>query len=366
MIIKFKQFAGTPAYRYVVGKIFKILNHFTWLVDCAFLFALSKQIGKQQGLAYNVLSIVCYVGIALIVWRVGKAHFLAIRSKMMARDYMRANRVIPVCGKQRVGKSSLACYMASCGGRYRRIYSNIPLKIKGRYTYKLTAEELAIKTAVPESSIMLVDEANLFYNNVKSDSTDPAIFGQSVLCQLVGHFFDGNIFYVAVDTGRLPKLIRDNYSAHLQVLESISYNYSIIGNLLLNVLHSVLMPGEQFFSGLRLWHAQHYEHIIDEAYTALLGQDEKQNMFSPVKTFCRFQDFGLSEYDDRYMQYYYQDIPEDTTGQWNSLSLSSVDLQSMYDGEVIKYLNQLQRMKSEKEEKQKSRIVIKQKEEPKE
>lgn len=82
-------------------------------------------------------------------------------------------------------------------------------------------------------------------------------------------------------------------------------------------------------------------------------------MFSPVKTFCRFQDFGLSEYDDRYMQYYYQDIPEDTTGKWNSLSLSAVDLQSMYDGEVIKYLNQLQRLKNEKEER--PRIKIKDK-----
>lgn len=364
MITKIREWLVKPRVRSVLGRVFKVLNHFTWLVDCAVLAMLAAKLSGQKGLSYSVLSIVCYVGIGLCLWRAGKAHFLVIKSKSMAVDYMRANRVIPVCGKQRVGKSSLACYMASCGGKYRPVFSNIPLKIKGKFTRKLTAEALAIKTALPEESICLLDEANLFYNNVKSDSSDPAIFGQSVLCQLVGHFFDGNIFYVAVDTGRLPKLIRDNYSAHLQVLESISYRYSIIGDTFLKFIAGLLMPDDTIYTGLRVWHAQHYEHIIDETYTALLGQDEKQNMFSPVKTFCRFQDFGLSEYDDRYMRFYYQDIPEEQEKRWDSLSLSNVDLRSMYDGEVVKYLNDLQRTKEQKEE-HKPKIQIKSSEEDK-
>lgn len=338
----------------VKSRILTWLNRFTPIVDITILWWIFTEFNQREEGAYKVIAIGCIFLIALCVWRWGCALWMVHKSKVEAQEYMLSNRVIPICGKQRVGKSSLASYFSNVMSK--SVYSNIPLRVKGKMTKKLNSKILTCRNQIEDGSLLIVDEASLFYNNVKSDDVDGNIFGQAVLCQCVGHFFDGNILYVSVDVNRLPKPIRDNYSSKLQVVESQSYHYSILGDLLLRILAKILLKDElRIFTGLRVWKAQHYEFICEEQYISLLG--DKNNEFSPLLTFSTFQNFGLSTYDDRYMRAYYQDKPVNKDEYWESLIINKQDFELLYDGAVIAYLNNI----NKENEQKKSRVIIKDK-----
>ena len=319
-----------------VPRIFSIINKITPIVDIITLFTIAQNYPTEQG---NIVILLCYAGIGYVVYRWAKAFYMVFKSKTDAYFYLLDNRVIPICGKQRVGKSSLACYFANVN--IGKVYSNIPLRLKGKFTNHLTTEILTCREQVDDYSLFLVDEASLFYNNVKSDDTNGVIYGQAVVCQCVGHFFDGNILYVSVDTSRIPKPIRDNYSATLQVIGSECYKYSFIGDFLLNILAKSFYRNKRIFTGLRIWKAQHYETIKGEQYVSLLGQDQKTNIFSPVYRFASFQSFGLDEYDDRYMKAYYKTKRKHVDTQWDSLQISQEDFKNLYDSVLFNYLNRI-------------------------
>lgn len=333
------------------SRILSIFNKITPLVDIGIFYYLFSYLNAQEHILFKIFSYVCIAGIIFVLYRWGRAMYLVVKSKKEVSEYLLANRVIPICGKQRVGKSSLASYFAQVVRE--NVYSNIPLRVNGKYTYKLNSDILTCRKQIPDLSLLIVDEANLFYNNIHSDKEDSNIFGQAVLCQCVGHFFDGNVLYVSVDVERLPKQIRDVYSAKLQVTASESYRYSLLGDLLLRVSAKIFLRDERIFTGLRVWKAQHYEFIHQEQYISLLGN--KDNEFSPMLTFCAFQNFGLSTYDDRYMKAYYKDKPHNQNDRWNSLILNKEDFEQLYDGAVIAYLNNL---KKEEEQKQKKIRII--------
>lgn len=319
------------------SRVLTFLNKITPLVDLLVLYELFKYFNSHENEDYHFVAYLMLALIGYVLFRWGKAFWLVSKSKREAYDYLLSNRVIPICGKQRVGKSSLASYFATVN--IGKVYSNIPLRIRGRFTNKLNSDMLTCRKRVEDGSMFIVDEASLFYNNVKSDDVDSNIFGQAVLCQCVGHFFDGNILYVSVDTDRLPKPIRDCYSAQIQVVESVSYKYSFLGDILLHWLAKMLLRELRIFTGLRCWKAQHYEHIRQEQYISLLG--DKSNEFAPLMTFASFQNFGLSTYDDRYMKAYYLDKPVATDDMWTSLILNKTDFEQLYDGAVIAYLNKI-------------------------
>ena len=248
--------------RVVFGRLLTILNMLSPILDLWLGYRFLTLFPKGHKLYYFGFFLgLFWLGFTL--FRSFRGFWLVINSRTKAQEYLLNNRVIPIRGKQRVGKSSLACYfLGLCGGS---AYSNVPIKLNGRYTHKLTPEILNIKTKVPERACLLVDEANLFYHNLFTD-TDYNLFGQAVLCQCIGHFFDGNIIYCAVDTDRLPKIIRDNYSASLQVFSSESFQISILGALAVRLIASLLLRGERIYTGLRVWNAQHYERIAEPQY----------------------------------------------------------------------------------------------------
>lgn len=318
----------------VISKILTVLNLLTPLIDLCFLYDFYEIFQDQED--YTWLSYVALAGIVYLLYRWGKALFMVWKSKTDALEYLLNNRVIPICGKQRVGKSSLASYFSKI--MPKSVYSNVPIKIKGKFTKKLTTDILTCKERIPDGSLLFVDEASLFYYNNKTENGDDNIFGQAVLCQCVGHFFDGNILYVSVDTDRLPKPIRDNYSSLLQVTASGSYKYSILGDALLEFFAKPLLKEKRIFTGVRVWKAQHYERIMQEQYISLLGKEENENKFAPFMKFASFQTFGLDTYDDRYMQAYYLEKPEHKDERWKSLQLTYADFKDLYDGAVIKYL----------------------------
>lgn len=323
------------------SRIFTILNKITPLVDIAVLFWLYDWFSKQEKSTFQCLLIAFFLGFTVYRWI--KAFWKVWRSHVQANDYLSDNRVIPICGKQRSGKSSIACYFSKKA--YGEVYSNIPLKLRGRFTQKLTTELLTCEERVEDYSLFLVDEASLFYNNVKSDTDNDTIYGQAVLCQCVGHFFDGNILYVSVDTDRIPKLIRDNYSCCLQILGQETYKYSIIGDYILKKVWKLLTKQKKVYTGLRIWRAQHYEFIRSEQYVGQLG--DENNGFSPLLTFASFQTFGLDEYDDRYMRKFYDEQPSHIDDYWDSLLLDLDDFKNMYDGYVIEYMEKLRNKKKQ-------------------
>ena len=85
--------------------------------------------------------------------------------KNMAKN----NRVQGFEGSQGRGKTSLMLYMASI--LKKPVYSNIPFKIRGDFTYVLGTDIINLKTAVKEKALLLFDEISLYYNNL--------LFGQS-------------------------------------------------------------------------------------------------------------------------------------------------------------------------------------------
>lgn len=325
------------------SRILTICNVFTPLVDIGVLFVLASTLIKKEDKAMTVAGYACIALVAFVCWRWAKAIYLVLKSKSEADYYLLANRVIPICGKQRAGKSSLASYLATRA--LGNVYSNIPLRIRGNYTNKLTTDVLTCRTQIPDGSLLIVDEANLFYNNIHSDIDDNNIFGQAILCQLVGHFFDGNIIYSAVDTDRIPKQLRACYSAQLQVVGSAPYRYSFIGDALLRLAVKFTLKEKRIFTGLRVWKAQHYEKIKEEQYVSLLG--DKENEFSPLIKFACWQNFGLSQYDDRYMKAYYKDMPEEPKLLWDSLEINKKDFENLYDSVMINYLTNIAKEREE-------------------
>ena len=209
----------TDKKRKMFDKIFSRLNKFSFVLDLVIsLFMIFDKI-----LIFKICGVVLAV---FTIYRVIKAYNKVARSKVLAYNYLRNNRVLGLEGKQRVGKTSLACYFIYVLNE--ESYSNIPLKINGKYTKKLETCHLSCDKKLPEYSVLFIDECNLFYNNLyqekSSKNNNSTIFGQAMLEQCIGHFTDGNIIYASTDIERLPSEIRKNISSTGRVLEH-NYDY---------------------------------------------------------------------------------------------------------------------------------------------
>lgn len=337
-----------------INRVLSVFNRFTFFVDLVVFSLLISHLGKIED--KSEVETVFYYGliVTLIVYAILyiRGIVIVIKSRIEREVYLLSNRVCAITGKQRVGKTSLGVYFSKYA---KKVYSNTPMRVKRKFTNKLTTDILTLKTRIEDESMLIIDEANLFYNNTMSHE-DKLLFGQALLCQCVGHFFDGNILYIATDVDRMPKIIRDEWSTKLQVLRSRSYHYSIFGDLLLKSIYAFVNGEPLKFTGIRIWEAQQYEKIYEEQYISLLGQKEDENHFAPFYEFCAYQDIGSVEYDDRYMNAYYleRDLNVDET--WKQLQLDREDFEKLYDGLLSKYIKNLEAEKTEKKENPKDRI----------
>lgn len=322
------------------NKILNIYNKITVFVDIGFIFMFINQLDKieEKTGPETVLYYGLFILLFVLCYKYIRAFVYVVKSTMDREVYLLNNRVVAICGKQRVGKTSLGVYFAKYS---KKVYSNTPMKVRRKYTNKLTTDILTLKTRIDDKSLLVIDEANLFYNNTMSHE-EKTLYGQALLCQCVGHFFDGNILYIATDVDRMPKIIRDEWATKLQVIRSKSYHYSFIGDSLLKLLY-FLVNGESLkYTGIRLWEAQQYEKIQQEQYISLVGKKENENMFSPFYQFADFQNIGVVEYDDRYMNQYYLERDINIDEKWDSLQLNVDDFTKLYDGLLSKYIKGLE------------------------
>lgn len=328
-----------------LNRLLSFFNKVSYFVDAIFLLTILSKVNNKdnQSNSDNLLMWVAILFLVVLTFKYIRALVYIIKSRMDREVYLLSNRVVAITGKQRAGKSSIGVYFAKYA---KKRYTNIPMRIKRKYTYKLTTDILTLKTKIDDGSIVLVDEANLFYNNTMSHE-EKTLFGQALLCQCVGHFFDGNILYISTDITRMPKIIRDEWSTTLQVIRSRSYHYSIIGDSILKLLYFIVNKEQLKYTGCRMWECQQYEKIQEEQYISLLGQNEKNNHFSPFYIFTDFQDIGSVEYDDRYMRAYYTERPDNKDIEWDSLQLSKEDFQTLYDGLLSKYIKHIEEDKTE-------------------
>jgi len=315
-------------------KYFPLLNILAVLVDVGLLVYLSGCYDE------TIPHLICIAGVIFILYRLFKACLMVSRSKGQLLTYALNNRVIAVKGKQRVGKSSFVCYACSVLGG--NIFSNIPFKIKGKFTHKLTSEILSLRESVPEYSTLCIDECNLFYNNLRTKQGSQLIFGQAALEQCVGHFTDGNIFYSATDVDRLPKEIRDNFSCKLQMLEQRTYDFSFLGSFILKIIGKSL-GFKRIYTGVRIWHAQHFEKLNEEGYVYdLSGNEEGQGFkYANLYTFATFQSINSFEYDDRYMKSFYDQLPAAAKEKWKSFRISVDEFDYLYDSEIVKFFKNI-------------------------
>ena len=322
----------------VFNKLFPWLNILSPLVDILIgIYVYNSYSGERQIFNYLGLLYVAY-----IVYRFGRALLKVSGSKDRARSYMADNRVIAMDGPQRRGKTSLAGYFGLCSGG--DVFGNVPMKIRGKYTYQLTTEMLTCQYQLPQYSFLHIDECNLFYHNLKDQKKfDSLIFGQAALEQCIGHFTDGNMVYSSTDVFRLPKQIRDNFSSHLQVLGQESYQFSYIGSALIKII-SKFFGVRRCFTGLRCWTAQHFEKISDDGYTYDLSSntvDDKDKRYADMLQFAMFQSPNTFEYDDRYMRAFYDKLRIPHYERWKKLALDMEDFSLLYDSEILKYFKSI-------------------------
>lgn len=315
-------------------KKFSRFNKFSWIVDLivSVFFIFSN----------NTLLFI--FGIFLLIYttyKVIKCFIKVKNSDALLYNYLRENRVLGLEGKQRVGKTSLACNMLKVLGS--ESYTNIPIKIRGKMTKKLTTKILSCQVRIPERSNLFIDECNLFYNNVhqmKSTGKNRTIFGQSMLEQCIGHFTDGNIIYASTDIERLPSEIRRNISSYARVLGQYNEQYSIIGRFLIKLIYGCLGFTE-VHTGLRCWRVQHLEKISASSYTFDLSNAEVNGRnYAPIYHFCTFNDPLEFEYNDRYMLGIYKDLPMlDNEGEiFTKLEFTREDLPDLFDSEITRYI----------------------------
>lgn len=317
-----------------IKRFFPLLNILTVFVDflvCNFFISFGKR--------SIPLCIIGYVYLIFICFRCFMSLYRCISSKIKAREYLDANRVLPVEGKQRVGKTSFCSWL--CSLNKVPVFTNVPIRIKGRFTKKISTDILSLDTKLPENSIIYIDECNLYYNNLRNGKSteNNNIFGQSIYNQCVGHFTDGNVIYSSTYTDKLPKEIRVNFSCRAQVLEQGTYNFSFIGSALLKLICRFFRLGK-VHTGLRRWRVQHYEKIhsvVDEdgIYTVDLGNSNSK--FAPCNDFYALNSYSF-EYNDRYMRGLYDILPDCSQISFDNLNIDISDASLLYDAEVFKYM----------------------------
>lgn len=320
-----------------VKRHYRFINISLVLVDLFAAYSFIKmdnKIYKFIGLAYLIF----------ILYRLGKSIYLFIRSRKDAREYLQDNRVLAVEGKQRVGKTSLCCYFLSV--LKSPTYTNVPIELKGKYSKKVSTDILALQHKIPEGSTIYIDECNLYYNNLRNGKSteNNNIFGQSIFCQCVGHFTDGNIIYSSTYTDKLPKEIRVNFSCRSQVLRQYTYQFSFIGSLAFKALCR-LFGAKDVYTGLRCWDMQHYEKVHsfedDEGSNGDYNVDLNNNgKFAPVYTFADFQSYDYY-YNDRYMKGLYDVLDKAITERFNSIDIDISDASLLYDAEVFRYMTNI-------------------------
>lgn len=271
-----------------------------------------------------------------------KYEFLVIKSKMVCNYSLDNGRVMGFCGKQGAGKSSFATYLSSFR-RFSNVYTNTPIKLKQKYTCILEKDILNLDSKVPDYSLILIDEATLFYHNLKSQDNKNLsndLYAQEICSQCIRHFTDGNMFYIGTNINRLPAVIRENVGITNfmigQGTKTISYVTGFVVKLIANIF------GYKFYNGLRYWDVQQFEKIPQDGYIFDLSNQDKDTNVSKyanlIRVYC-FNNPNLFDYNDRFLSGVYQELPLHINKHWKSLEYNHDLLKQIGYGEIITFFD---------------------------
>lgn len=307
--------------------IYKLLVSYSWLLDTIlFIYLFGRNQGKTTfALLYLVAAIYCcYRGL--------KYKFLVYKSKSNILYDAYNSRVQCFEGPPGRGKTSLMNYTASL--LKSDIFSNVPIKVYGDYVNILSSDLLSFKFRYPDNSVILIDEASLFYNNL--DKTN--CYDLEVLLQLIRHICDGNAFFATIKASRLPQQLREKIGLckYLTGQKTI-YDSLFFGQLFrfINYLLKIKCP-----SGIRVWQYQTFEDIDHSNYTFDLSSNESSvNMkhFSNLVECYAYNSSLKFEYNDRFMFGLVKDIPIVNPIKFNTLDYEPYILNTSNYGKLNIY-----------------------------
>lgn len=234
-------------------------------------------------------------------------------------------RIIGHEGAPGSGKTSLMCLVASIMNR--PIFSSAPLKINGKYTYKLTKEMILMENRLPYGSVIILDEITLYYDNNNSKNLTDEIECLEIEMQLIRHFFDGNMLTASVDMNRLVKRLEEKHGLFRHLLGQESINNSFIIDPIIILISNIFKLDVN--TGIRKWTYQTFENINHTGYIFDLSRQDasvKNAKFANLNEIYAYNNNLKFEYDDRYFKNLYLKIPKAELVKWDSLYFNYEEL----------------------------------------
>lgn len=260
-----------------------------------------------------------------ILWKTIVKFWKVFKSKKIIIYEENNKRIIGHEGAPGSGKTSLMCLVSSIMNR--PIFSSAPLKINGKYTYKLTKEMILMEERLPYGSMVILDEITLYYDNNNSKNLTDEIECLEIEMQLIRHFFDGNMLTASVDMNRLVKRLEEKHGLfrHLQGQENI--NNSFIIDPIINIISNIFKLDVS--TGIRKWTYQTFENINHTGYIFDLSRQDANTdnkKFANLNEIYAFNNSLKFEYDDRYFKNLYLKIPKAELVKWESLYFNFEEL----------------------------------------
>ena len=246
-------------------KFVSIINRFSHIIDIFVVYGLADWLYHRQLYAYKFGWLI-YLFVALQIFWAIKYEWKVFKSKSIVDEILDNGRVLGFCGAQGRGKSSLSAFLGA-NKRFSNVYTNSPLKLNGKYTCMLEDDIIALDNKVPDYSLLSIDEATIFFHNLKANVTknfDDKLYAQEIFTQCVRHFTDGNIFYISTNNERLPSVIRENVSMTILCVEQHNKRISFLTGTLCSIIS--MCCGWGIKNGMRCWTIQTFNKIPDSSY----------------------------------------------------------------------------------------------------
>lgn len=306
------------------------------LVVCRYLFV-NQFNSEVQGLLLFIVPCV-------LAWLCFKYELKVWKSKGVEADLLNNQRVILFEGGQGKGKSSFAYELLS-NKLIEDKFTNSPVKINGKYTYKVSEKVLNLDEKINDYSAICLDEATLYFNNLATKKNNSSglkveLYSQEVLTQLVRHFYDGWVFYMSVDCTRLPKVIEENASCRLLMLGVANKKISFLTSPLICALGKIF--GIRFHNGLKVWKMQQFININCEKYNFDLSTQtlsQENNRFANLIEICAFDNPYKVTYNDRFMRGLYEQLPEHNAQRWDTFLFDRNMLKYIGYGEIVEFFD---------------------------
>lgn len=330
-------------------KTSKILNFFGriagWL-DVILVYLIVSNL--SQGLQYGWL---LYALPIYLIYINGKYEFKIFMSKGRVRQEQHDYKVIGCEGKQGSGKTSYVGFSLSLGEKQKKnvyILTNVPMRINGKMTYKITPEILNMEVSLPDNCFIFLDEWVLIFSNLDDKITFADLQSTAYLEQLYRHFVEyGNVYGASVSMARAPKMQRDNFSVYkfFDGLNVVRNSYIISPILML--LSKIFKV--EYKEGILCWRSFLIRDIEHDNYSFdLAGLENRKGNNSPKWAFaevtCTYNSAGNFDYDSRFMRNIYKQLPPAVLEQFKDLAYNLDDIKTTGFGAFLRFFDEKMRM----------------------